>query len=110
MKLVLVLRDDKAEIFMQPFFVATMGIAFRSLRDEIARGGEGNILSAHTGDFEIWEIGAYDEESGQILPVNPSPRFVCKLEQILMQSPGSSGPGQGVAAEQMTLLDPKRVN
>lgn len=61
------LKDTKAEAFMTPFFVPTMGVAFRSLGDEIAVPREGNTLAAHPEDFQLWTLGTYDNDTGKLL-------------------------------------------
>lgn len=84
MKVICALKDVKADVFMLPMFVPTMGIAYRSIGDEIARGGDGNTLSTHPEDFQLWSLGTYDELHGVIkVHVDDEdgtggPRFVCE--------------------------------
>lgn len=61
------LKDVKAGVYMSPFFVPTLSVAVRSISDEIKRGGDGNTLSAHPSDFQLWTLGVYDNASGVIL-------------------------------------------
>lgn len=71
MKIILSIYDKKAELYMQPFFVPTVGVAFRNLQDEIARGGDDNVLAKHPEDFQLFHIGHYEEEAGTIHPHPP---------------------------------------
>lgn len=87
MKLMLALYDKKQEQFLLPFFVPTLGVAYRSIQDEISRGGEGNMLAAHPGDFQIFEIGVFDEDTGHFA-TGSIPRMVCEVGQLL-SSPGA---------------------
>jgi hypothetical protein len=70
MKLICCLRDLRAEQFMQPFFVPTIGVASRNLEDEYDRGGEGNMLKAHPGDFDLYQLGSFDDETGYLHPAD----------------------------------------
>lgn len=83
MKQVLVIYDKVAESFHNPFFTPNLGVAFRMLRDEISRGGESNALSSHTTDFALYEVGVFEEDTGQLTTVNPAPRFVCELASLV---------------------------
>lgn len=50
----------------QPFFQPTGQAAIRVITDEAKR--EGSNLQAHPTDYELWEIGTFDETSGQFTP------------------------------------------
>lgn len=78
----LALYDRVGEVFHTPMFMQNLGVAFRGLKDEIARGGEGNTLATHTGDFELYELGTYDQESGEFMPVGSAPRLICRLSEL----------------------------
>lgn len=66
-KQVLALFDLKAGMYMQPFFVPTVGVAVRNLQDEMARGGEGNVLASHPEDFMLWQLAVFDDEDGSFV-------------------------------------------
>lgn len=78
----LALYDRVGEVFHTPMFMQNLGVAFRGLKDEVARGGEGNTLSSHTADFELYELGSYDQETGEFLPI-AKPRLVCRLSELV---------------------------
>lgn len=66
MKYVIVsVRDRAANAFGRPFFVATRGQAIRSFSDEVNTKREGNALQAHPEDFDLYELGVFDEDTGQ---------------------------------------------
>lgn len=78
-KLMLVLRDRTAESFLAPFSVPALGVAYRNLADVVARRSEPeNILAQHPEDFDLYEIGWFDEESG-VLGALETPRFLNTL-------------------------------
>lgn len=79
MKLILALQDKKAEMFMQPFFVPTVGVAYRNLQDEMSRGGTDNPLANHADDFDLWQLGTFDDETGI---VDSEPAFLCNVASL----------------------------
>lgn len=60
------LFDTKAEIFLQPFFVRTLGVAYRDLQSQLARPGDENTLRTYARDFELYQLGTFDTESGRM--------------------------------------------
>lgn len=57
--------DKKAECFSQPFFMKATGLALRGFCDMI-NSGEKNQYSAHPEDFDLYELGTWDEETGVV--------------------------------------------
>lgn len=65
MKVVIVaLKDRATDTFGVPSFVPHLGGALRSFADEVNRKGEGNQLAAHPEDFDLFELGVYDDSKG----------------------------------------------
>lgn len=60
---VLAVRDRAADAFGQPMFVAGIGGAIRSFGDEINRREPNNSLAAHPEDFDLYELGEYDDSN-----------------------------------------------
>lgn len=61
MKLVaLVIRDSKAGVFGNPFFLTSVGQAERQFADEINRASEDNVMYKHPEDFELFELGSFN--------------------------------------------------
>lgn len=86
MKLILALRDSKAEMFLQPFFVPTLGVAYRNLQDEIQRGGDDNTLARHAEDYELWELGTFDDENGEVLQGDGWPKLLCEVSTLVVKA------------------------
>lgn len=63
-KVVCSVRDSAAEIFGQPFFVPSRGVALRSFADEVNRAAVDNALNQHPEDFILYELGVFDESTG----------------------------------------------
>lgn len=66
-------RDIVANVWSPPMFVPHIGIAIRSFGDE-CRNKE-SPLGKHPEDYELWLVGEYDDNSGQMEPgIQPDSR------------------------------------
>lgn len=84
MKAVFVLYDRVAELYMLPMFFPNLGVCMRAIKDEASRGGEASTgLAQHPGDFDLCEIGSYDEETGELVKRHEYPRVVCRVSDLL---------------------------
>lgn len=54
--------DSKVGAYMQPFFMVSTGAAIRTWGDTV--NDPKTQFSKHPGDFTLFEIGSYDEETG----------------------------------------------
>lgn len=71
-------RDLKAEVFARPFFVGRAGEAMRSFQDEVIQGDVSqSLIAKHPSDFELWELGTFDDETG-IFTANGSGRLLAR--------------------------------
>lgn len=62
---IVALRDTVANVYGQPMFVASIGGAIRSFGDQCqGEPTDQNQLAKHPGDFEMWHLGTYDDETG----------------------------------------------
>jgi hypothetical protein len=62
------IRDIKANVFAQPYFVTSLGGAVRAFGDEIQRAEPNNLMNKHPNDFELYHIGEYDDNTGYLSP------------------------------------------
>lgn len=63
---IVAVKDRAADAFMRPFFVPTANMAIRSFMDEVNREGADNQMNAHPDDFDLYEIGIFDDSTGRI--------------------------------------------
>lgn len=85
MKLLIVsVRDSAADLFGRPYFVGTQGIALRSFTDEVNRESEDNQLNRHAKDFALYELGEYDDNTGQIT-THDQPKLLINADQCLLK-------------------------
>lgn len=72
MELIIVaVRDRAADVFAQPNFVHSVGGAIRSFSDEINRVAHDNVLNKHPEDFDLYQLGVYDDNSGLFVSDKP---------------------------------------
>lgn len=62
---VLSVRDRSADVYGQPFYSASIGGSIRSFADEINRPDPQNMLNKHPEDFDLFELGVFDDNSAQ---------------------------------------------
>lgn len=70
--------DSKAEAYNQPIFVQTKGQALRAFTDE-ANNPDSNICR-HAADFTLFEIGEYDQLTGNIQTYDIKTNLGCAIE------------------------------
>lgn len=58
-------RDRAVDTFSVPQFVAAIGAAVRAFGDEIKRKADNNALSMHPEDYDLYDLGEYDDDTGQ---------------------------------------------
>lgn len=80
MKLIVVaIYDSALAAYLRPFFVPTTGVAVRAFTDEVKKTG--SDMGAHRGDYILFEIASFDEETGMFDNV-PSPRQLIRGADI----------------------------
>lgn len=62
-------RDRAADVFGQPIFVASLGVALRSFSDEV-NNKESNI-NKHPDDYDLYELGEFDDNEGLFYANHP---------------------------------------
>lgn len=62
-------RDSAAGAFNRPFFVPAVGMALRSFEDEVRRQAPDNPMNAHPSDFELYQVGFYEEATGELVSI-----------------------------------------
>ncbi len=65
-QVIVAIRDRQADAFMRPWFVPTANMAIRSFMDEVNRDSADNQLFNHADDFDLYEIGVFDDSTGRI--------------------------------------------
>lgn len=61
--------DVKACAYMQPFFAVNSGSALRSFDDAVM--DEKSIFAKHPGDYQLFELGTFDDSVGLLTSLVP---------------------------------------
>lgn len=61
-------HDSKAEAYLQPFSMRSKGEAIRAFQNSV--NDPQTQFNKYPADFTLFEIGEYDELTGQIIPSN----------------------------------------
>lgn len=73
------IKDTKADAFMTPFFTHNRATAERDFR-RAASDGQSHLFHS-VGDFELYEVGIWNDEVGVIL-TGDAPVLVCKGAEL----------------------------
>ena len=85
-------RDVVASTFGRPFYAPNTASARRSLSIQInQRDADPNdVLVSHPGDFELYELGSFDDQSAQF-ELYPQPQLVVRCGDLVDQVVPSAG-------------------
>ena len=61
--------DDKTKVYSKPFYDLTIGAAIRNFAD--ASNDPNTHLSKHPGDFSLFLLGEFDDETGELFDKQP---------------------------------------
>lgn len=79
MKRVFAIKDIKAEAFWNPVYYVSEGVAVREFEMVVAQGD--SVLAKVPEDFVLYELGAFDEETGEHVN-HERPLPVCTAREI----------------------------
>jgi len=78
-------KDRAAEAYGRPMFVPSTGVALRSFADEINRAADDNQLYNHPDDFDLYEFGIFDDNSG-VFELYEQPKLLSLGKQVKIQN------------------------
>lgn len=81
LQVIVSVKDTAAQAFGRPVFVPAIPVAVRSFRDEVNRKDSTEDLARHPDDFELYELGTFDDSTG-IVQVLESPRMVARAKDL----------------------------
>ena len=79
-QIILSVKDTAAQAFGRPMFLPTSAVGVRSFRDEVNRVDANNEMNKHPSDFELYELGTYDDSTGIIEVCEP--RLVARAKDL----------------------------
>mgnify|MGYP000426986884 CR=1 FL=1 len=74
------IHDTKAEAFIQPFFAPTDGLALRMFEDNV--NNKDSQLNMHPEDFNLYQVGQWDDNKGLIEPETPPKHIGTAIEYL----------------------------
>lgn len=82
MKLTLcTVKDRAADAYGRPMFVPSTGVALRSFSDEINRQDPENQMYNHSDDFDLYELGTFDDDTAQF-SLHDQPKLLTLGKQV----------------------------
>lgn len=78
--------DRKAGAYGRPVFGLSIGAMIRSFQDEVNRVAPDNVMNAHAADFELYELGEFDDASGKFVQLS-SPSLIAVGAQMVLPLP-----------------------
>ena len=78
-------KDRAADAYGRPMFVPSTGVAIRSFSDEVNRVDAENQLYNHPDDFDLYEFGVFDDNSGQF-EIYDQPKLLSLGKQVKIQN------------------------
>lgn len=57
--------DEKAEVFLPPFFVPTIGLATRAFSDCV--NSEDHQFGKHPSDYSLFQLGYFDDHTAEMV-------------------------------------------
>lgn len=69
---VVAVYDSAVLAYNRPFVAPTSGVAVRSFSDEVNRAAPDNLMFGHPDDYALWQLAAFDDESGVFSDNTPS--------------------------------------
>lgn len=77
-------RDSKAQAFLQPFFSVQNGSAIRAFQD--ACGDEKSPFARHSEDFILYELGTFNDATGEMVSLMPIKMLGCASDFVVRQT------------------------
>lgn len=76
-------KDLKAAAFAPPFFLGRDEVAVRTFSDAIK--DPTHPMHQHPGDYELYYLGEFNDETGQLQGAN-TPQFLCDGDGLIARS------------------------
>lgn len=71
MKPIYAVKDLATQAFGNPFTTRAQGEAMRSFIDEANNDPQKSAIAQHPEDYELYKLGEYDDDTGQITAMEP---------------------------------------
>jgi len=68
--------DKATEGYGRPFVARTENDALRVIQKEVNRNDPDNMLYTNTGDFSLWHVGNWEDETGEVTGLGKPRRLI----------------------------------
>lgn len=72
--------DKASQVFAQPFYTPTRAAAIRSFTDAV--GNKESAFCAHPEDYVLFELGVFDDNSGELVTNSSPEKLLTALECV----------------------------
>jgi hypothetical protein len=76
------IRDAKSGVYHNPFFFSNPNLAARECHAMVNHGGPESIIAKYPQDFDLYDCGEFDTETGRIVPQLEGPVFLFNLNNM----------------------------
>lgn len=80
-QVVLAVKDVALGAFLPPIVCPAVGLAVRSFADDVNSGQ--SPASKHPGDFELFQLGEFDDIQGVFIQDGDHPKLVCRARDLV---------------------------
>lgn len=80
-QVIIALYDRGAEYYRPAAAIRTRGEALRGMKNEVNK--EGSEINAHPTDYELWQVGEFDDQTGEI---TPKKELIARAEDLVQGS------------------------
>jgi hypothetical protein len=80
-QIICTVKDRAADAYGRPMFVPSAGVAIRSFSDEINRNNAENQLFNHPDDFDLYELGEFDDNTA-LFALHEQPKLLSLGKQV----------------------------
>lgn len=91
-QVVMCVKDRAADTFGRPFNVPAVAAGVRSFTDEINRSADDNQMYKHADDFDLFELGVFDDTTG--LYECGAPTLVVRGKDVAVRQDGDGNSRQ----------------
>lgn len=64
--IIVAIYDKAVENFGRPFVARTANEAIRTISQEVNRADTTNMLNTHPRDYDLYQLGTWDDETGEV--------------------------------------------
>lgn len=79
------IRDNKSGVYQAPSHAVNDVVVMRSLQTVLREGN--NLLSRYPGEFDLYQVAEFDDESGTAMPLPQGNRHVCTIAALVPSIP-----------------------